>query len=148
MLLHLCISKRYKGTTRGYLPIRILLLLTYVEPGAQMVKKSAYRYTNISSTLLSLYRNSGVQLVYEQQPILFGSRYRVKPWMMPGPRHRGLTTMQALFTCSFNWDQRMEHGDHGTPIQANNTSIPTKINHVDSKPLSLMPIGWILRLGC
>ncbi len=23
----------------------------------------------------------------------------MKPWMLPGPRHRGLTTMRTLFNC-------------------------------------------------
>ncbi len=30
--------------------------------------------------------------------------------MLPGPRHRGLTAMWTLFTCSRNWEQQ----DYGT----------------------------------
>ncbi len=39
---------------------------------------------------------------------------RTKPWMLPGPRHRGLTTMLALFTRSYNWELRREQGAYGT----------------------------------
>ncbi len=39
---------------------------------------------------------------------------RTKPWVLSGPRHRGLATMRMLFTCSFNWELRREHGVYGT----------------------------------
>ncbi len=41
-----------------------------------------------------------------------------KPWILPDARHRGLTTIRALFTCSLNWELKREHGIYGTSSQA------------------------------
>ncbi len=34
---------------------------------------------------------------------------RIKPYMLLGPHHRGLTTTRTLFTCSLNWKLRREY---------------------------------------
>ncbi len=60
-------------------------------------------------------------------PCCFDFPSRTKPWMLPGPRHRGLTTMRALFiTCSLNWDLRKEHGVCGTLGKAYTNSVPDR----------------------
>ncbi len=38
----------------------------------------------------------------EVYPCRYDFPSRMKPWMLPGPGHRGLTTMWTLFTCSLN----------------------------------------------
>ncbi len=46
--------------------------------------------------------------------VLSSSLSRTKPWMLPGPRHRGLTTMRAVVTFYLNLELRREHGVYDT----------------------------------
>ncbi len=40
----------------------------------------------------------------EAYPYRLDFSSRMKPWMLPYPYHRGLTTMQTLLTCFLNWE--------------------------------------------
>ncbi len=48
----------------------------------------------------------------------------MKPWMLPGPRHRRLTTMRTLYTCSLNREKRREQEPYGTPGGAYTNLVP------------------------
>ncbi len=44
--------------------------------------------------------------------------------MLPGPRHRGLTTIRTLLIWSLNWELRRVHGVYGTPGKAYSNLAP------------------------
>ncbi len=68
--------------------------------------------------------------MFEQQPILVSRIINLK---LPGPRHKGLTTMRTIFTCSLNCELRREHGTYGTNIL---------YTPLDNIPLHSTPNMW------
>ncbi len=61
----------------------------------------------------------------------------MKPWMLPGPHHRGLTTTtRTLFACFLKWELKSEHGVIPTPTRFKTNSLYTPF---DNTPLHSIP---------
>ncbi len=105
-------------TTEGSLPCEIYLLAPLTRNEKWSKKLMVFRvslHTNSvpgqdSSCPLAIFTKCVMpvrqQLVFEQGLIEVGRI--IQSWMVPGQRHRGLTTLQVLFTCTLNNKWNME----------------------------------------
>ncbi len=63
--------------------------------------------------------------------------------MLPGRRHRGLTTMQTLFTCFLNWESGREHEEFMVlRVKPTPTRFPTSGLCAPNDNTLLQSTGW------